>query len=614
MPEPDKCGVTCDAGSGLASGSCECEPCAPGKASKGGVDSVCAPCPAGKFAPGMGNPFCLSCDDGHEPPTVDGQHSRVSTKAECVPCVPGEVAQDGAVCAACTRGTWMPAAGGAVCGSCPPGQAMDLQWGGWGSYTYNYASNYGAKDGEPGISEDDFALYTYNGVEVHPTDIAKGFARAKWQAMLAAQKRNGDERDAVFPSRGFVPAPDWSPTVNSSASCEVCPLGTTPTASGKGPASTTDAYAGRAACLSCADVGGLAWRHDESMAACQSCPVGTYMPVNSYQGAEVDGSADCSTDCSLDFTEGAAMSVLYGTCIELAPSLSSDGSLATCEIGSVPSDGGCTPCPAEEYAAAGDGKCMPCREGYTTNGLTGQGGCTLAAQPIAEDSCGHDGDVAKSATPALGDYTCAVRVLMSGSNDEDDAKAYDGSIHNCSSLKSVFEAGYSRMGAKLCAKSMAEEGEDVFWGSDDSAGLAWVTEVMPLNNFVWATIILAMGHQHLSLQDVIDSQNGFLHVAEASAAAQEANELRMTCDDERNVDNKFCAFPFFAIFCPQTCGSVVDPDILCGKPTINYQGRNYLGSFDLSRPAFPPSMAECTDKSGKVDDKTGQIVPVCLDK
>jgi hypothetical protein len=338
----------------------------------------------------------------------------------------------------------------------------------------------------------------------------------------------------------------------------------------------------------------------------------------------MDHSSFCTDNCEISFPgQELSISELYNKCVAPSVSLSGDGRVATCELGYVPYiDESCVECDdPDTYAAAGDSQCLPCAEGYTTSGMSGQGGCHPIVDP-AHVAC----DDTKVALPPVGDYTCVLRALWTGSNTFEDAKnVLNGWMTDCTTYWTVFpydafKAPLARLCTKFLGSTSSLAGQYVQWGHDDSTGLEFASKTLGRYNFNWAKILPTMAAGLISFDEVKESGEGFAAVVEEwSESLKQSNGVKdgpglvTKCSDPRKDSHSLCTSPIFAIFCPATCGYVPNPQTLCGAPTIKYSAsQNFLATFDLSNPPLTPSLAKqgCEPK-GVINYVTGHVEPGC---
>lgn len=364
----------CSAGEAPNSDADDCEPCAPGTISTGGVGS-CTPCATG-FAPDAGRTVCercaptevsstgeacSACPDGSAP---DG------AQRECLPCMLGTASSGGQQCSACSPGRYANSSRQATCWPCRAGRYQPV------------AGHIGCKEPSPGNIAGTDAAFDQEpcGIGTIPSDdntvceTCPANATSAGGVAVCTECSVGRAPDA-FQSTCVDCAPNQVSA--NGESCEPCDAGTMPDQQQR---VCVDCAAGRAGTdgATCAVCGVGKYSGSPRSTSCDDCPVGQFQ--------DVSGQAQCR-----DVTPGY---VLVSATTQIACSAgrfadySEDplGSCAPCTLGFVSSEGAprcdecprgtfepgdgnqCEECPAGTYAPHGRQEaCTPCEDGFSSN-------------------------------------------------------------------------------------------------------------------------------------------------------------------------------------------------------------------------------------------------------
>ena len=330
----DNCSAVCSAGQYGVEGLIPCKPCGPGYFSNFTAASACQPCALGQYQPFGNQSACLACVQ-NKSTALTGANS----SAQCLfICGAGSFGLNGlANCTLCPMGNYAPFSRSSSCQLCP----LDSYGNQTGmTFCFNCSGNTGTN----------------------------GTGKSKQSDCLA------DCTPGQYSSNGLVPCKQCGPGNISSSlrslKCTICPVAS---------------YVCNSASQCCACPSGMYLNSalkSKGIFTCQSCPAGTYSPVNQStscilcQQGKFSSSQSSTTciSCALLYN-----STSYGTVSSGATSKSACQTVCTagqwsknglppcknCSLGSIsiPGSSYCESCSSGTYSSSASDECLACNNG-----------------------------------------------------------------------------------------------------------------------------------------------------------------------------------------------------------------------------------------------------------
>ena len=547
----------------------QCKPCDPG--SFGADGRACNLCPEGRYTTTSGATECMKCPYATTTPDKGNINA-----TKCAGCDAGSYGENGNPCVTCPKGSWSEA-GERTCKFCPPGKYVDCD---------NSILN-------PGCA---------------------------------------------------------SNTIDVSSECKLCAPGLSPTDGNSHQMAT-----GGIACLSCSVSSKWTGMATDTFpeGLCKQCRPYNMLPPGVYNSSRPD--VDYTDQCTDQCPEGALMSNLWMKCVTPPPSLTrtAPGSLVeyvgTCELGhrfDLTTEN-CIPCSENEYALPGFPTCVACKPGYVPS--ENKAGC-VPDPAVPQPTCAAGETLLTMPT----DYDCAFSLYMSnfasctafagallGTNPGLVMAYYPLMTRLCPAtlfnvgqyLKlggwetqnaTYFQPGVDGVGRVEWMESHADAVLEIaaqarsVWGLNDDSALRLTTQggQSPMVNYY-----NAIGYGCSTMDDLVASGNGYAHLGFRDPVTYEwvyrghspVACTVITCEDP-HFDSSWCAYPLYAISCPESCGGIPADTITCGAPVVD--GSVVAAPFsvpvslEFDKPFLPPSLSHCAP-GYEFDAATRLIVPVC---